>query len=269
VPTPFYHLSIAEELLNNPKLPEETRIFLRRHYPAFLFGNTAPDVQVISGQERRATHFFILPILPSSQPAWEKLLQTYPYLSGQAGFLTPQNAFLAGYLCHLQADWIWITDIFLPIFGPDLSWSTFPQRLYLHNVLRSYLDHKVLPTLPTDTSQQLRHVRPKKWLPFVSDYHLIGWRDYLAQQLEPGATAKTVEVFAARQGISPQDFYDLLDSEEHMNAEVFVHLPREQLQTFRQYLIEANLQLLRSYFNANPIPFSTKPRHSSSASGRI
>ena len=76
-------------------------------------------------------------------------------------------------------------------------------------------------------------------------------------------------MFAARQGISPQDFYDLLDSEEHMNAEVFVHLPREQLQTFRQYLIEANLQLLRSYFNANPIPFSTKPRHPSSASGRI
>ncbi len=267
MPTPFYHLSIAEELLGNPELPKVTRIFLRKHYPAFLFGNTAPDVQVVSGQERRATHFFTLPILPTSQPAWEKLLQTYPNLSRQAGILTSQNAFLAGYLCHLQADWIWITNIFLPVFGPDLGWSTFPQRLYLHNVLRSYLDHQVLPTLPAETAQQLRRVRPQKWLPFVADAHLRAWRDYLAQQLEPGAAAKTVEVFAARQGISPQDFYDLLDSEEHMNAEVFVHLPRQRLRAYRQCLIETNLQLLRVYFNATPFNFSTTLTRTSPSSG--
>jgi len=218
---------------------------------AFLFGNTAPDVQVVSGQERQATHFFTLPIRPGSQPPWARLLSAYPVLARPAGLSAEQAAFLAGYLCHLQADWSWILLIFSPVFGPECSWGSFPERLYLHNVLRSYIDMQVMPELPSRTAGRLKHVSPKNWLPFVEDQHLLEWRDYLAQQLEPGAAARTVEVFAARQGISPAEFYQLLESEERMDEQVFSHLPRHFLQVYRQQLVELNLQSLESFYSGS------------------
>lgn len=249
MPTPFYHLQIGETLLHHQALSPAVRRFLAGQRSAFLFGNTAPDVQVISGQERQATHFFTLPIRPDSQLAWERMLATYPSLAQPASLPGAQAAFLAGYLCHLQADWLWIRDIFLPTFGPTRPWGTFPQRLYLHNVLRAYLDLRVLPDLPPETGQRLGEVRVEGWLPFTQDGYLSEWRDFLAGQLQPGAGARTVEVFAARQGLSPQEFLQLLESEQRMDEEVFSHLRRSQLAAYRQRLIEWNLQLLPAFLS--------------------
>jgi hypothetical protein len=248
VPTPFYHLSVAETLLIHPDLSRAVRSALAREQSAFLFGNTAPDVQVVSGQKRHATHFFTLPIRPESATPWKQLFSAHPALAHPAGLSGAQAAFLAGYLCHLQADWYWIQLIFFPIFGPECSWGSFPERLYLHNVLRSYLDMQVLPELRARIADRLKSVRPQNWLPFVEDRHLLEWRDFLALQLEPGAAARTVEVFAARQGISPEEFYSLLESEERMEKQVFSHLPRRLLKVFRQQLVELNLRSLESFY---------------------
>ena len=254
VPTPFYHLDIAENLLANPALANPVQQFLWGQRSAFLLGNTAPDVQVVSRQERQATHFFSLPVRTDAQPPWERLLRTHPSLAQPARIPGAQAAFIAGYLCHLQADWLWIVDIFAPVFGPDCRWETFSQRLYLHNVLRAYLDQQVTTALAADTADCLKGIRPDHWLPFVQDVHLSTWRDYLAGQLEPGAAAETVEVFASRQGLSPREFYQLIESEERMEQEVFVHLPRSQLETYHQRLIESNLELLQAYFGPQNKP---------------
>jgi hypothetical protein len=247
VPTPFYHLFVAENLLAHPGLPPAARSLLLEERGAFLFGNTAPDVQVVSGHKRQATHFFSLPIGPDATPAWEQILRQHPSL-GQAAALPPaQAAFLAGYLCHLQADWFWILEIFFPIFGPDETWATFHHRLYLHNVLRAYLDRKVMPSLPGATARRLKSIRPDGWLPFEADRHLLEWCDYLAEQLVPGAAARTVEVFAVRQGIPPEDFYRLIESEDAMDEQIFGHLPRSDLDAYYQRLVDRNLELLAAY----------------------
>lgn len=62
MPTPFYHLKSAEDFLSGHYLPKPLQLFLMEQRAAFLFGNVAPDVQVISGQARSSTHFFELPI---------------------------------------------------------------------------------------------------------------------------------------------------------------------------------------------------------------
>lgn len=247
MPTPFYHLSVAEELLQHPALPAKISSFLDKHQGAFLFGNTAPDVQVVSGQPREATHFFRLPIRSADQYAWEVCLHEHPDLAKCLRMFTAQAAFLAGFLCHLQADWIWVSDVFVPYFGLYKMWGTFPQRLYLHNVLRSYLDRDILPALSNGVRSHLGKAIPKHWLSFVRDEHLLQWRDFLSGQLQPGAKIKTVDVFARRQGISPDEYYDLLNSEEQMDQQVFAHIPRESLERYRQRLVEANLGLLREY----------------------
>lgn len=247
VPTPFYHLSVAEELLHHPELPARIRRALSEQRGAFHLGNTAPDVQVLSGQDRQATHFFTLPLEPDAPLPWDRLLEDYPSLAQIDASQPAQVAFIGGYLCHLQADWIWINEIFIPVFGSHSSWGTFRHRLYLHNVLRAYLDGQIIPDLPEETALYLQEVSPDGWLPFVEDKHLVVWRNYLAQQLKPGATTRTVEVFAARQRISPDKYYQLLESETRMDAEIFSKLPRGRLIQYRMKLIETNLRTLVTY----------------------
>ena len=244
MPTPFYHLSLAEELINHPNTPEPVSQFLRVFRSEFLFGNTAPDVQVVSGQPREATHFFNLPILAGNPPAWKACLTKYPQLATTGNLPAAHAAFLAGYLCHLQADWVWVKDIFIPAFGSRATWGTFRQRLYYHNVLRAYLDQKILPGLPIDTGTCLRQVKLDGWLPFVKDHSLAVWRDLLARQLQPGAAIETVEVFSSRQGISAPEYYALLASEERMQGEVFEHLSLEQVQSYKVRVLMDNIELL-------------------------
>jgi len=247
VPTPFYHLSLAEELLNHPRLPWEISHFLQSSRCEFLFGSTAPDVQVVSGQPRQETHFFNLPIHVGDLPACEKLFSDYPHLGNAQKLSATHAAFMAGYLCHLQADWRWISDIFAPVFGPGCAWGTFPDRLYYHNVLRAYLDQQILPRLGAGMDGCLSRVKPDGWLPFVKDAHLVAWRDFLAPQLRLGATTQTVEVFSARQGISAPEYHALLGSQERMQNEIFIHLPLEQVQGYREAVLNDNLHLLIQY----------------------
>jgi hypothetical protein len=244
MPTPFYHLSLAEELINHPSMPERISHFLRAYHSEFLFGSTAPDVQVVSGQPREATHFFNLPFQAGDSPAWEVFLATYPELAAAARLPARWSAFLAGYMCHLQADWLWVKEQFIPVFGPRASWGTFHQRLYYHNVLRAYLDRQILPDLPIDAGARLSQVALNHWLPFVTDQSLAEWRDLLAEQLRPGATIQTVEVFSSRQGISAPEYYALLASEERMQREVFEHLPLSRVEGYRAQVLEDNTQLL-------------------------
>ena len=248
----------------HPNLSPEVRIQLNKHAGAFLLGNTAPDVQVISGQTRQATHFFTLPIQSTAAPPWEAMLFEHPELINIEHFPGSRFAFLAGYLCHLQADWIWVLTLFLPTFGPEQTWETFPRRLYLHNVLRAYLDEQVIPTLTADVVGNLKDTCSENWLPFVRDYHLDEWRDFLTNQFKPGAEVKTVDLFASRQGIDPLEFNSLVQSETDMESQVFERLPRATLIDFRDQIISMNLELIQSYltkdFGVRSMPASGSPR---------
>lgn len=248
MPTPFYHLKLAEEILGETStLPGGILALLSEYRAEFLLGNTAPDVQVISGQPREATHFFTLPLRLNERLPWEGLLSDHAALAHPGQIPPAQAAFIAGYLCHLQADYLWATDIFVPVFGMRSEWESFSRRLYLHNVLRAYMDREILPELNNGTGSSLVRATPEGWLPFVQDSYLYEWRDLLTAQLMPGAKSQTVEVFARRQGIPPEEFYRLLSSPERMDQELFAHLPRQQLEAYHQRILIENLSLLEHY----------------------
>lgn len=249
VPTPFYHISVAEDLLSHPDLKENIRELLTGEIAAFFFGNTAPDVQVISGQRREETHFFQVPVEPGAITPWEQMILHYPSLANGRRLPPHQAAFIIGWMCHLQADWYWVKNIFTPIFGYHASWGDFASRLYLHNVLRSYLDFQIHQRMNGKISGFLRQAQPEMWLPFVKDEHLSFWRDYLVRQLQPDSKIETVEVFAARQGISTEAYYHLINSEQQMDLEVFSHIPRRVVENFYQELIEHNLGLIHRYLD--------------------
>jgi hypothetical protein len=228
MPTPFYHLRCARDLLAAYRLPDP----IRAEWPAFCFGNIAPDTQTLSGQTRLATHFFDVPMRDLT-PAWEVMFAAHPALAHPARLPPAQAAFLAGYICHLALDQLWITDIFDPVFGPQAAGEPFQQRLFLHNVLRVYLDRIDAPTLQGGMAATLARAESTNWLPFITDAALRRWRDFVAHQLVDGAQPQTIEVFATRMGVSPTEFESLLQSPSLMQTRIFDRLPRSTLAAFR------------------------------------
>ncbi|MCX8061469.1 MAG: zinc dependent phospholipase C family protein [Anaerolineales bacterium] len=247
MPTPFYHLSLAQEILYHPELPAATRTLLERNLGAFLLGNVAPDVQVVSGQPRAETHFFDLPLKSNALPPWQQMLKIYPNLLPNSFLSEGHQAFLIGYLCHLQSDWRWVQQIFVPVFGLHSSWGTFEQRLVYHNVLRAYLDEQILPNLQPQWGKSLELAYPYQWLPFVEDRDLIRWRDLIAEQLKPGSKIATAEMFAARQGLQVDEFVRLVHSPNILQEVIFSRLPLTQLSAFRFQVVAENVRLVQEY----------------------
>lgn len=249
VPTPFYHLSLADELLEHPDLHHKVSDMLNEQRCAFFFGKTAPDVQTISGQPRPETHFYWLPLLDQMLP-WKQMLKRFPELRDTQKIGPARAAFTAGYLCHLQADILWIEMISLPYFIGLPGWKKRKQeKIFLHNVLRAYLDEQIYPELPPELSACLARVQPDGWLPVAANKDMAAWRDFIAEQLTPEGVTHTVEVLAGRQGVSEEEFSALLHSEERLEAELFSFVPLDTLVEYRMKVISENLTLLEQYFN--------------------
>jgi hypothetical protein len=247
MPTPFTHLLAANALLHMQALPWVARQALAAHLPAFLLGNIAPDVQTVSGQTREATHFFTIPF-GDAPPAQVVLFQHHALLARAENLPPAHAAFIAGYLAHLVFDQLWITEILNPAFGPAQTWATFRERLYFHNALRAYVDAADLAQISAPTGEALALAQPEAWLPFVTDAHLIQWRDWVAHQLLPGATSRTVEVFAGRMNADPEAFAALVNSPEAMQAHVFAHLSLDDLDRYRTLALAQSAELLAAYW---------------------
>lgn len=242
MPTPFYHLSLACDLRFSANFPA----LLLEQWPAFCLGNIAPDAQTVSGQTREATHFFKVP-MHDPRPAWEFMFAEYPELGDPARLAPARAAFLSGYLCHLALDQLWIADIFDPIFGEEADWGTFRERLFLHNVLRIYLDRLDLPPLKKGMAGTLQQAQPEGWLPFLTDAFIARWRDFVGEQLTETAASQTVAVFAARMGLAPTDFESLLESSADMQARLFDRLPTAVLADFRGRGLDRCLAVATGY----------------------
>lgn len=244
MPTPFYHLSLALDLRFSAKFPG----LLLAQWPAFCLGNIAPDAQTLSGQTREETHFFKVPMTDLT-PASVFMFQAHPQLGKPADLPPAQAAFLAGYLCHLALDQLWIQDIFDPIFGEGADWGSFRERLFLHNVLRIYLDRLDVPRLKNGMAEILHEAQPQNWLPFLTDDFIAQWRDFVGQQLTENAASQTIAVFAARMGLAPTDFESLLESSAEMQTRLFDRLSVAVLADFRTRGLDRCGAVLSEYLN--------------------
>jgi len=244
VPTPFYHLSLAEEILDHPVLEADAAGFFREYKAAFFLGNTAPDVQTVSGQDRRATHFFDVPIAYESESAWERMLLYFPELACRKQLRPDQAAFIAGYICHLLADWHWVLKIYMPYFYSPVIWETHTQQSYMHNVLRTHLDQQLFPSLNPHMGLFLQSLKPDHWLPFVRDEHLVEWKEILADQLTSGGEAKTSQIFAERLGLPVEKFYAFISSPQRLQDELYAYVPATIEIRYHQQIIWESVRQL-------------------------
>jgi len=229
-------------------LPKPVAEALCAEAPAFLLGGIAPDAQTVSGQPREATHFFQVPF-QDAIPASRHLFMAYPALAQPQELPPPQAAFLSGYLTHLALDELWVQAVFEPNFGSLAQWGLFIDRLYLHNALRSHLDASDHRRLLLSTAATLRAARPRDFCPFISDQHLLHWRDLIAEQLSPGQAIRTVEVFAERMGADPHTFAALLASPHEMQRRVFARLPDGALEQYYRDGLALCQEVLQRYWS--------------------
>jgi hypothetical protein len=250
MPTPIQHLVIANDVLADPALPPVAREVLAAQRGAFWFGTIAPDVQTVSGQTREATHFFTLPPT-DTRPAHQILFAAHPALAHAHSLTRAQAAFMAGYVSHLALDELWIAQVFIPSFGPEAEWDTFRERLLIHNVLRTWLDQRDQSRLGDDVSGTLARVEPRRWLPFVSDLYLRLWRDEIAAELAPGATIRTVEVFAERLHVPPAEFHRMLESPAELQQRVLIHIPLGCVDKFYADARAVSVRLIAEYLGGD------------------
>lgn len=252
MPTPVQHLVVANAILTDPRLSDRARAVLTGQRSAFLLGNTAPDVQTVSGQPREATHFFNVP-LDTDRPAHEVMFDAHPQLSRLDQMTATHAAFMAGYVTHLLLDVSWVRDIFTPIFGPHAGWGHFRDRLFLHNVLRAWCDRHDQTRIAADAGRLLASAVPDRWLPFTADLYLCRWRDELVDQFAPGATIKTVEVFAERGRVPPEAFERILGSPDQMGRLIFSHVSRDAIDDFYTRGLDHSCALISNYLSTGGI----------------
>jgi hypothetical protein len=229
MPTPFMHLQIAERILSDASLSDRTRRTLQAHYPAFYLGSVAPDYQTICNVPRETTHFYNLPP-DDGDRAYPKLLSSFPELAQQIRRSREQAVFIAAYCAHLMLDLRWYHEILTPYFVEPLEWESHHQRFVVHNTLLTYLDKQAVKALPDSAAGILTVAKPKGWLPFARDEELIEWRDLLVAQLRPGALLRTVEIYAKRLFLTPEEFASNLEEPAWMEAYLFSRVPIPDVQ---------------------------------------
>jgi hypothetical protein len=212
VPTPFQHLIYAQRLLGAAGLPAEIARRLDAERGAFLFGSTAGDVQVMTGQPRVETHFYRLSE-PHELPASARFLIACPELDDPARLSPAHAAFVSGYLVHLAWDEVWARDIYVPWYQKGDPWPDRPTYALHHNALRLHLDRGAYERLrgTPDLVPALCNVAPDGWLPFATSDALVRWRDWLVAQLMDPAEIKTATVFAERMKVPVRALEEVAD----------------------------------------------------------
>ncbi len=227
MPTPFTHLRIAQDLLEDERLAPDYRELLTRQAPAFQLGGIVADARVASGVGREVTHFYAYGRPISARP-WRLMLREHPSISRAHD--EAHLAFLAGYVAHLATDEAWALKMVRPQFW-ERDWPGVERRdkfLALHLILTA-MDERDEVELAAWQAESLARSEPAGWLPFMSDDVLRGWRDLVARQITPGGDSETLAIFGRRLKRDPAEIRAVLDDPALMERYLWRQVPREEL----------------------------------------
>ncbi len=217
---------------------------------AFLLGSISPDVRIVSGHPREETHFFTIP--PSdSQRAEDRMLRIWPNLQAAQNHGGVRAAFVAGYMCHLAMDQVWVNVIVMPrLFSEEHLWGVKHPNWRLYSILMTYLEYRAEARLPADRLDLLARAMPDHWLPFVEDRYLLEWRDYVVEMIRTDGARRTSEQFAQSNDLSGADLEAIVLSDQRMAADVFPVVSLEDLTAFEVESARRSYEVVLGYLTA-------------------
>lgn len=241
------HLQVAERIKIHTRLHPTVRPLVERHFSAFYLGSVAPDVQSITKQPRSSTHFYDLPPEPEDK-GYPRLMATYPQISRPDRLPPDQAVFVSAYCAHLILDLRWFHQVLIPYFINPEEWNDNHQRFVVHNTLLTYLDKIAVESLPDGAGQVLAAAEPDGWLPFVKDEDLARWRNALVDQLRPGAPLRTIEIYASRLYMSPEEFANNLEEPSWMEDHLISRVPVDSVIEMMSFWVTESVNLINNYF---------------------
>lgn len=247
MPTPFTHLKIAQDLLQDRCLAPAGRDLLFEQRPAFQLGSIVADARVASGTSREMTHFYAYD-RPIAERPWRRMLREHPTLTQARG--RTHLAFLAGYAAHLAADEAWTVKMMRPHFF-DKEWPSTAHRdkfFALHLILTA-MDERDERQLAAWQAPMLDSCQPREWLPFMSVEVLCAWRDLIAEQLMPNSASQTLEIFGQRLALSPAFIRAALDDPHEMEERLWRHIPKTLLETVERQMYVFTRDQLACYLD--------------------
>lgn len=247
MPTPFMHLQVAERIKSDSRLLPTLRLLIEKNFSAFYLGSIAPDVQSVTKQPRSSTHFYDLPPRPEDR-AYPDFLATYPQLSKPEQLPPEQAVFVSAYCAHLMLDLRWYHEVLIPYFIEPVQWDDNHQRFVVHNTLLTYLDKIAVKSLPNGAGRILAAAEPDEWLPFVTDEDLTRWRDILVDQLQPGVPLRTIEIYAGRLYMSPEEFAKNLEEPAWMEEHLIRRVPVDSVIEMISSAVKESADLINQYF---------------------
>jgi len=247
MPTPFTHLVGALNVLDDPTLPEPYRRALVAQRPAYVLGAVAPDARVEAENPRAATHFYAYEDGIDTAP-WRVMMARYPSL--QTVTDPAQQAFVAGYVAHLAMDEVWTRDMLGPHFAFGEWGASRNQRFFLLHLMLIDMDVRDLATLPSWVAADIQAAQPTDdWLPFMPLEVLAGWQTMIYEQVRPGGTSKTYEIFGSRVQREPDELQRLAADSGWMQGHLWDNVSREVLVEIEARMATHALASLVAYFD--------------------
>jgi len=149
------------------------------HKGAYYLGSTAPDIRAMTRWPREQTHFAPLSV-EQVGTGTKTMFSLHPEL--REDMSPASQAFLAGYVCHLAADEVWITSVFRRHFD-----TAEDSRLTNDQVEANIWDRAMQLDMDRQALPQLSGcANPENWLscsdhdvsmPFFEDGLLTEWKD--------------------------------------------------------------------------------------------
>ena len=176
---------------------------------AFLLGSTAPDIRVITGWDRRDTHFFDFDDF-EHQDGVAGFFAHHTHLADPGKVSPATAAFVAGYTTHLTLDEHWIVEIYRTHFGERSPLAGALEAQVLDRLLQYELDRRSREDrgLMERIHQSLEGIETMIECGFIERDTLRQWRELAAEQTTYPGDYDRLRHYSGRQlrawGVNPQ-----------------------------------------------------------------
>ena len=169
---------------------------LNNNLAIYLFGATAPDIRVITKQDRSVYHFVQLDF-DRVGDGIRNMTTLYPPLNNININDEHTRSFMAGYASHLILDETWITTMFRPFFSDTSLFGNKSQGLILDRALQMYLDKSHWNTLDRNLPY-IESCEINIEVEFLKNEPIEDWRNWISKLLNREFSWDRLEFMASR-----------------------------------------------------------------------
>ena len=169
---------------------------LNSNMAIYLFGATAPDIRVITKQDRSVYHFVDLDF-DRVGDGIKNMKILHPILNNLNSSDEHTRSFMAGYASHLILDETWITTMFRPFFADTSLFGNKSQGLMWDRALQMYLDKSHWNTLDQNLPR-IASCEINIEVEFLKNEPIEDWRNWISKLLNRKFSWDRLEFMASR-----------------------------------------------------------------------